>query len=87
MYSSALFADEGESLESASRRKLDRICQQLQLKPGDRVVEIGTGWGGFALHAAQHYGCHVTTTTISAEQHALAAERVRSPACRTRSRC
>ncbi len=78
MYSSALFASESESLESASRRKLDSICQQLQLKPGDRVVEIGTGWGGFALHAAQHYGCHVTTTTISAEQHAMAAERVQA---------
>ncbi len=77
MYSSALFASESESLESASRRKLDRICRQLQLKPGDRVVEIGTGWGGFAVHAARHYGCHVTTTTISAEQHALATERVR----------
>lgn len=78
MYSSALFASETESLESASRRKLDSICQQLKLKPGDRVVEIGTGWGGFALHAAQHYGCHVTTTTISAEQHAMAAERVQA---------
>ncbi len=77
MYSSALFASESESLESASRRKLDHICQQLQLKPGDRVVEIGTGWGGFAVHAAQYYGCHITTTTISAEQHALATQRVR----------
>ncbi|AWH21597.1 cyclopropane-fatty-acyl-phospholipid synthase family protein [Stenotrophomonas sp. ZAC14D2_NAIMI4_6] len=77
MYSSALFANEQETLETASRRKLDRICQQLQLQPGDRVVEIGTGWGGFALHAARHYGCHVTTTTISAEQHALAQQRVR----------
>ncbi|TDB33758.1 class I SAM-dependent methyltransferase [Stenotrophomonas sp. TEPEL] len=76
MYSSAVFSDAGDPLETASRRKLDRICQQLQLQPGDRVVEIGTGWGGFALHAAQHYGCHVTTTTISAEQHALAAQRV-----------
>lgn len=76
MYSSAVFSGAGDSLETASRRKLDRICQQLQLQPGDRVVEIGTGWGGFALHAAQHYGCHVTTTTISAEQHALAAQRV-----------
>ena len=76
MYSSAVFSDAGDSLQTASRRKLDRICQQLQLQPGDRVVEIGTGWGGFALHAAQHYGCHVTTTTISAEQHALAAQRV-----------
>ncbi|MDT3499447.1 cyclopropane-fatty-acyl-phospholipid synthase family protein [Stenotrophomonas maltophilia] len=78
MYSSALFASEQDTLEDASRRKLDRICQQLHLAPGDRVVEIGTGWGGFALHAAQHYGCHVTTTTISAEQHALATARVRA---------
>ncbi|KAG1458253.1 hypothetical protein G6F57_014726 [Rhizopus arrhizus] len=78
MYSSALFSDESESLELASRRKRDRICQQLRLSPGDRVVEIGTGWGGFAVHAATHYGCHGTTSTISAEQHALAAERVQA---------
>ncbi len=78
MYSSALFAAEDEPLEVASTRKLDRICQQLQLQPGDRVVEIGTGWGGFALHAATHYGCHVTTTTISAEQYALARQRVKA---------
>ena len=76
MYSSAVFASAEEPLEIASRRKLDRICQKLDLKPGDRVIEIGTGWGGFAVHAASHYGCHVTTTTISREQHALASERV-----------
>ncbi|WP_295520458.1 cyclopropane-fatty-acyl-phospholipid synthase family protein [uncultured Stenotrophomonas sp.] len=76
MYSSALYARADEPLEVASTRKLDRICQQLRLQPGDRVVEIGTGWGGFAVHAARHYGCHVTTTTISAEQHALAVQRV-----------
>ena len=76
MYSSALYAQADEPLEVASTRKLDRICQQLQLQPGDHVVEIGTGWGGFAVHAARHYGCHVTTTTISAEQHALAVQRV-----------
>jgi cyclopropane-fatty-acyl-phospholipid synthase len=76
MYSSALYADQGDDLETASTRKLDRICQKLRLQPGDRVIEIGTGWGGFALHAARHYGCHVTTTTISREQHALAAARV-----------
>ncbi|KRG67739.1 cyclopropane-fatty-acyl-phospholipid synthase, partial [Stenotrophomonas terrae] len=76
MYSSALFSSDEDTLEAASTRKLDRICQQLNLQPGDRVVEIGTGWGGFALHAAQHYGCHVTSTTISAEQHALASQRV-----------
>ena len=78
MYSSAIFAHAGESLEAASTRKLDRICRKLALSPHDRVVEIGSGWGGFALHAARHYGCHVTTTTISREQHALASERVRA---------
>jgi cyclopropane-fatty-acyl-phospholipid synthase len=76
MYSSAVFAHPAESLDVAATRKLDRICQKLALHPGDHVVEIGTGWGGFALHAARHYGCRVTTTTISQEQHALACERV-----------
>ncbi|WP_369929909.1 class I SAM-dependent methyltransferase [Xanthomonas sp. NCPPB 2632] len=76
MYSSALWEGEDDDLETASTRKLDRICQWLDLKPGDRVLEIGTGWGGFALHAARHYGCHVTTTTISREQFALAGKRV-----------
>jgi cyclopropane-fatty-acyl-phospholipid synthase len=77
MYSSALFRDPDEPLEWASRRKLDRICRKLELKPGDRVIEIGTGWGGFALHAARHFGCHVTTTTISREQYGVATQRVR----------
>ncbi|MEO5628329.1 MAG: cyclopropane-fatty-acyl-phospholipid synthase family protein [Thermomonas sp.] len=76
MYSSALYAGDDDDLETASTRKLDRICQKLRLQPGDRVIEIGTGWGGFAVHAARHYGCHVTTTTISREQHALASARV-----------
>ena len=76
MYSSALYAGDDDTLEAASTRKLDRICDKLRLGPDDHVVEIGTGWGGFALHAAQHYGCHVTTTTISREQHALASQRV-----------
>jgi len=76
MYSSALWEGEDDTLALASTRKLDRVCQWLDLKPGDRVIEIGTGWGGFAVHAARHYGCHVTTTTISREQHALAAQRV-----------
>ena len=78
MYSSAIFAATDESLETASVRKLDRICQKLALTANDRLVEIGTGWGGFAIHAARHYGCHVTTTTISREQHELARERVRA---------
>jgi len=76
MYSSAIFAGEDEPLASASLRKLDRICRKLGLTPGDRVVEIGGGWGGFALHAARHFGCHVTTTTISRAQYDLARERV-----------
>jgi cyclopropane-fatty-acyl-phospholipid synthase len=76
MYSSALWTDEDDTLEAASARKLDAICAALELKPSDKVVEIGTGWGGFALHAARRYGCHVTTTTISREQYALARERV-----------
>jgi len=76
MYSSALWSGGEDTLEAASSRKLDAICRQLQLEPADHVVEIGTGWGGFALHAARHYGCRVTTTTISREQHALAKSRV-----------
>jgi cyclopropane-fatty-acyl-phospholipid synthase len=76
MYSSAMWAGEDDTLEAASTRKLDAICRKLALAPDDRVVEIGTGWGGFAVHAAKHYGCHVTTTTISREQHALASRRV-----------
>jgi cyclopropane-fatty-acyl-phospholipid synthase len=78
MYSAAVFRDANEPLEAASRRKLDRICRKLELRPGLRLIEIGTGWGGFALHAAREYGCHVTTTTISRAQHELARERVRA---------
>ena len=77
MYSSALFEHEGMTLEEASVAKLERICEQLSLGPGDHVLEIGTGWGGFAIHAAATRGCRVTTTTISAEQHAYAVRRVR----------
>lgn len=76
MYSCALFERPGMSLEQASMAKLDRVCRKLDLKPGDHVLEIGTGWGGFALHAARYYGCEVTTTTISENQYRLAAERI-----------
>ncbi len=76
MYSSAVFERPDMTLEQASTAKLERICRRLQLTPADHVLEIGTGWGGFALHAARHHGCRVTTTTISQEQHALAAERI-----------
>ncbi len=75
-YSSALFSFEGEPLESAQLAKYDRLCRQLELRPDHRLLEIGTGWGGFAMHAAKHYGCRVTTTTISREQREYALERV-----------
>jgi len=73
-YSCGIFESELSTMEEASVAKYDRICRKLQLGPGDRVVEIGTGWGGFALHAVQNYNVHVTTTTISDEQHRFAAE-------------
>jgi cyclopropane-fatty-acyl-phospholipid synthase len=76
-YSSGVFASESSTLEQASRNKLDLLCQKLELSVGERLLEIGTGWGSLALHAAEHYGCDVTTTTISREQHRLASERVR----------
>ncbi|MHB1541681.1 MAG: class I SAM-dependent methyltransferase [Steroidobacteraceae bacterium] len=78
MYSSALWADDADTLESASTRKLEAVCRRLALSSSDHVLEIGTGWGGFALHAARHYGCRVTTTTISRQQYELARERVRA---------
>jgi cyclopropane-fatty-acyl-phospholipid synthase len=77
MYSSAWWEGDNDTLEAASARKLDRVCRRLNLEPTDRVVEIGSGWGGFALHAADRYGCHVTTTTISREQFAMAAQLVK----------
>jgi cyclopropane-fatty-acyl-phospholipid synthase len=76
MYSSATFTRPDMSLHEAQIARLDGICRKLDLRPGEHVVEIGTGWGGFALHAAQNYGCKVTTTTISQEQYSLARERV-----------
>ena len=76
-YSCALFAHEGMKLADAQEAKLELVCQKLELSPRDHVLEIGTGWGSFALHAAGTRGCRVTTTTISAEQHAHALERVR----------
>ncbi len=77
MYSCAVFESPEDSLEDASLAKLERVCRKLRLAPEDHVLEIGTGWGGFAQYAAERYGCRVTTTTISAEQHAYATRRIR----------
>jgi cyclopropane-fatty-acyl-phospholipid synthase len=76
MYSSAWYPSETSTLAEAAVAKLDRICRRLDLGADDRVVEIGTGWGGFAVHAAKHYGCHVTTTTISGQQHEYARQKI-----------
>ena len=75
-YSSAYFAQPDLTLEQAQTEKYDRLCNQLRLKPTDHVLEIGSGWGGFAVHAAANYGCHVTTITVSAEQERYARQRV-----------
>jgi len=76
MYSSAIFAHPDDSLHEAQLTRLKHICERLQLQPDDHVVEIGTGWGGFAIYAAEKYGCRVTTTTISKRQFERATERV-----------
>jgi len=76
MYSSAIFTDSTMTLHDAQVARLDLICRKLELKSTDHLLEIGTGWGGFAVHAATHYGCQVTTTTISKQQYDLACERV-----------
>jgi cyclopropane-fatty-acyl-phospholipid synthase len=77
-YSCGIFEHENSTLEAASIAKYDRICRKLQLHPEDHVIEIGGGWGGYSIHAAKHYGCRVTTTTISDEQYALAEKRISS---------
>jgi cyclopropane-fatty-acyl-phospholipid synthase len=76
MYSAGIYPDENASLEQAQTHKLETICQRLELTSSDHLLEIGTGWGGLAIYAAQHYGCKVTTTTISQEQHKYVADLV-----------
>lgn len=75
MYSCALYRDEADSLERAQAQKLDTICRKLRLGSNDHVLEIGTGWGGFAEYAVRNFGCRVTTTTISRRQHEYAKAR------------
>ncbi|MEQ1852967.1 MAG: cyclopropane-fatty-acyl-phospholipid synthase family protein [Chthoniobacteraceae bacterium] len=74
-YSSAYFTAPGQNLETAQTAKYDALCRKLRLAPGDHVLEIGSGWGGFACHAVRNFGCRVTTVTISVEQFNYARER------------
>ncbi|MEP7061017.1 MAG: cyclopropane-fatty-acyl-phospholipid synthase family protein [Betaproteobacteria bacterium] len=76
MYSSAVFDRPDMTLDEAQFARLDAICRKLELRACDHLLEIGTGWGGMAIHAAKHYGCRVTTTTISREQFDLASARI-----------
>jgi len=75
-YSSGYFTQEGMSLEASQYAKYDRLCKQLRLQPSDHVLEIGSGWGGNAIYMAKHYGCRVTTITISEEQFKWAKEKI-----------
>ena len=76
LYSSAVYPTKEATLEEAQQYKLKRICEQVELQKNDSVIEIGTGWGAFAIYAATHYDCHVTTTTISDEQHDYVANKI-----------
>ena len=76
MYSCAIFDDENQNLDLASTLKLERICQKLSLNKNDHIIEIGTGWGGFAIYAAKNFGCKVTSTTIYKKQFLFAKQRV-----------
>lgn len=76
LYSSALFTHPDQPLTQAQQHKMARLCEQLALTPGDHLLEIGTGWGALAEYAARHYGCRVTTTTLSQEQYRWATTRI-----------
>ena len=77
MYSSAIYKTRKTNLEDAAINKLDVICKKLKLKKTDHIIEIGTGWGGFAIYAVKNYGCKVTTTTISIEQYKFAKQKIK----------
>lgn len=76
-YSAGIFTSDQSTLEAASIEKMDTLCRKLNLKPEDHLLEIGTGWGAMAVHAAKHYGCQVTTTTISEKQYTWASNLIR----------
>ncbi len=84
-YSSAYFTHEGQSPYDAQSAKLDLICRKLELKQGDRLLDVGCGWGSLILYATRNYGVHATGITLSSEQRAFIAERVAERVCRTRS--
>jgi cyclopropane-fatty-acyl-phospholipid synthase len=90
VYSCAYFTDPGDDLETAQLRKLDLICRKLRLRPGERLLDIGCGWGGLILHAARHYGVEAVGITLSRRQMELAQERIRAAGlegrCRVESR-
>jgi len=77
MYSCALYEPSDICLDEAAKKKIDKICDKLELKAGDHVLEIGSGWGGFALYAAMKYGCKITTTTVSEKQYAFVKEKIK----------
>lgn len=77
LYSCAVYPTKEATLEDAQQNKLKQICEQVEINEGDTVIEIGTGWGAFAIYAATHYNCHVTTTTISDEQYAYVENKVK----------
>ena len=83
-YSCGIYRTQASTLHEAQLAKFDAICRKLDLGPGDELLEIGTGWGGLAIHAARHYGCRVTTTTISREQHAYARAAIAEAGLETR---
>ncbi|MBT8766574.1 SAM-dependent methyltransferase [Metapseudomonas boanensis] len=86
MYSAAMFESSEQSLKEAQLNKLERICRKLDLRPGNHLLEIGTGWGSLALYAASHYGCQVTTTTLSEAQYAHTVKRVEAQGLQQRVR-
>lgn len=85
-YSSGWFDPPDLSLEEAQRKKYDMLCRRLRIRPDDEVLEIGSGWGGFSMHAVKHYGCRVTTVTISDQQYAEAAARIEQAGLQDRIR-
>lgn len=86
VYTSGYFTNENQSVEQAQDQKLDLVCQKLSLKPGEKLLDIGCGWGTLAMHAAKHYGVESTGVTLSQNQAAFAAQRIEANGLRDRAR-